>query len=113
MIGDFWGANSSDVFWNANGVSSILVHTQKGDNFLKSVEDIDLFPTTFERIVEKNKNIIEPRSATPITEKFTKLFVNHNLFYSVRHSRAIKTRIKRFIKYFLPKSLITKLKNIK
>lgn len=111
MIGDFWGANESDEFWNNLGVSSILVHTEKGEEFLKSVEGAHLFPTTFERIVEKNRNILKPRVPTAATERFTKLFAEHDLFYSVNHSRSAKTKIKLFIRKLLPKSLINRLKS--
>ena len=106
MIGDFWGATESDEFWNELGVSSILVHTEKGEAFLKSAEDIHLFPTTVDRILEKNQNILKPRIATSATEKFTKLFAEHDLFYSVKHSRSAKTRIKLFVRNLLPKSWI-------
>lgn len=110
MIGDFWGADSSDEFWNELGVSSILIHTEKGEAFLKSLDDVQLFPTTFERIAEKNQNILKPRASTAATEKFTKLFADHDLFYSVKHSRSKKAKIKAFFKSFFPKALLKRLK---
>jgi len=104
MLGDFWGATEKDVFWNEKGVSSILVHTTKGNDFLLSTKDISLFPTTFEKILEKNQNIVKPRAKTRTTDKFTKLFENHDLFYSVKHSKPIKNRIKAFIKRLIKQS---------
>lgn len=101
MLGDFWGADEKDAFWNEKGVSSILVHTDKGNDFLLSTDGITLFPSTYERILEKNQNIIKPRAKTSTTDKFTKLFENHDLFYSVEHSRPIKTRIKALVKRIL------------
>lgn len=98
MLGDFWGANESDEFWNERGVSSILVHTEKGNDFILSTEGISIFPTTYERIIEKNQNIIKPRAKTKITDKFSKLFENYDLFYSVKHSKPLKTKIKALIK---------------
>ena len=105
------GANESDEFWNKLGVSSILVHTKKGEAFLKSLDEVHLFSTTFERIVEKNQNILKPRIPTATTQRFTKLFAEHDLFYSVNHSRSAKTKIKLFIRKFLSKSLINRLKS--
>lgn len=113
MIGDFWGSDEADEFWNELGVSSILVHTEKGEAFLKSLDDAVLFPTTFERIVEKNQNILKPRTATAITEKFSRLFTNHDLFYAVNHSRPLMAKIKAFAKRILPESIITKIKSQK
>ena len=104
MIGDFWGAEPEDDFWNPNGVSSILVHTHRGKAFLQSNDEIKLFPTTFERIVEKNPNVIQSRSDRPERKKFEKLFAEHDLFYSVKHSKRFTTRIKSFIKKHLKPS---------
>ncbi len=101
MLGDFWGADENDVFWNEKGVSSILVHTNKGNDFLLSTEGISLFPSTYERILENNQNIIKPRAKTQTTDKFTKLFGTHDLFYSVNHSKPMKTRIKSLVKRIL------------
>ena len=103
MIGDFWGAQPADNFWNVNGVSSILVHTPAGNEFIKSIDEIKLFPTTFERIVEKNPNIIKPRTARSESRKFEKLFNEHDLFYSAKHSKKLTTRIKAFFKKFARK----------
>lgn len=103
MIGDFWGATPEDEFWNPLGVSSILAHTQRGVSFLESVDGVRLFPTSFERIVEKNQNIIRPRARRAETAKFEALLQNHDLFYSVRHSRKLPTRIKAIIKKILGK----------
>ena len=98
MIGDFWGATPEDAFWNKNGVSSILVHTQKGDDLIHSLQSTVLYETTFERIVEKNRNIISPRSVRPEKKRFEKLLPQKGLFYAARHSRCLKTRIRAIIK---------------
>ncbi|MBQ9780404.1 MAG: Coenzyme F420 hydrogenase/dehydrogenase, beta subunit C-terminal domain [Clostridia bacterium] len=98
MIGDFWGANKADKFWNKNGVSSILVHTPKGNDLICSLKDIELYETSFERIVEQNPNIIHPRSVRVEKKKFEKLLFRKGLFYAVKHSRRLGTRIKGVIK---------------
>lgn len=98
MIGDFWGATADDCFWNKDGVSSILVHTDKGLEFLKSAENIELFDTTFDRVLSKNPNIIKPREKRPETEKFEKLLSQHDLFYSCEHSKKFLPRVKSIIK---------------
>lgn len=103
MIGDFWGATESDVFWNKNGVSAVLVHSEKGSAFVGSLEDIVLEDTSFERIVEKNRNVIRPRQARPETVKFETLLRDHDLFYAVKHSRKFRTRVMAVIKKILGK----------
>lgn len=94
MIGDFWGATETDVFWNSAGVSAVLVHTEKGLEFLKNTEGIKLFETSFERIAAGNKNIIQTRKLSPEGKKFERLFNEKGLFYAAKHSKGIKRRIK-------------------
>lgn len=101
MIGDFWGAVEGDAFWNKDGVSSILVHTEKGRDLLLAAEELQLYPTTFERIVEKNPNVIHPRRVRPETAKFEKLLEEHDLFYAAKHSKRLRTRLKAFVKRIL------------
>lgn len=101
MIGDFWGAAEGDAFWNKDGVSAILVHTEKGRELLLSAEGLQLYPTTFERIVAKNPNVIRPRRVRPETAKFEKLLAEHDLFYAAQHSKRLRTRLKAFVKKLL------------
>lgn len=98
MIGDFWGANENDIFWNKKGVSAILVHNEKGLKWLESNTELQLFETTFERIAEKNPNIIKPRSERAERDKFERLLADNDLFYSVNHSKKMTTKIKGAIK---------------
>lgn len=105
MIGDFWGATENDEFWNSAGVSAILVHSEKGLDYLKSTDGIKLFETTFERIVERNLNIIQTRKPSPEKEKFERLFAEKGLFYASSHARGIKGRIKRAIIKIIPNSI--------
>ena len=110
MIGDFWGATKSDNFWNEKGVSAILVHTEKGNNFLKSIDEIKLFETSFEKIVSGNQNIIKPRIVDSRRDKFINLFSKHNLFYAVNRTKGIKCRIKSILKKLIPLKLEPKIR---
>ena len=101
MLGDFRGANENDTFWNKNGVSAILVHTQKGDGFLRRTQGIQLFPTTVAHVISNNPNIIKPRQISKETEKFEKLFAERGLFYAATHSKSFAGRIKAIIKKLL------------
>lgn len=100
MIGDFWGALKEDEFFNIKGVSAILVHTQKGHDFLKSSDEINLFETTFERIVTKNLVVVNPRVKHPDTDKFEQLYKKRGLNYAAKHSKGIKTKLK-LLRYYL------------
>lgn len=67
-IGDFWGANEEDAFWNPGGVSAILTHTEKGLHVLKQIPDIRLFETTAQRIIAGNPCLVSRRPRKPKKE---------------------------------------------
>ncbi len=98
MLGDFWGATEQDAFWNKEGVSSILVHTEKGEAFLEKTEGVRLFDTTFQRIVAGNPNVIKPRGDRAERAKFERLLQSHGLFYAVEHSKSFLSRLKAKLK---------------
>lgn len=98
MLGDFWGATEQDAFWNKEGVSSILVHTEKGKQLLLDTADLRLFDTTFQKIVEGNPNIIRPRSERANRAKFEQLLESRGLFYAVPHSKSFLSRLKAKLK---------------
>ena len=99
MLGDFWGTNEEDEFWNPGGVSAILVHTEKGKNFLCSIDNIKLFPTTFERIVSHNLCVIKSNTPYGNLRKFETMFAQKGLLYAVRHSIGRKSWIKLMIQH--------------
>ena len=98
MLGDFWGATEQDVFWNKEGVSSVLAHTEKGQKLLLETEGVRLFDTTFQKIVEGNPNIIKPRDSRSNRAKFEQLLESHGLLYAVEHSKRFLSRIKARLK---------------
>lgn len=112
MIGDFWGANPNDDFWNEKGVSAILVHSEKGLDYLKTVKNIKLFPSTFERVIEKNDMIVRSQSKLPERETFDEWYNKKGLIYAYNkmHPRSMKTKIKQFIKMLLPEKIYIILK---
>ena len=98
MLGDFWGATEQDAYWNKEGVSSILVHTEKGKQLLLDTADLRLFDTTFQKIAAGNPNIIKPRSERANRTKFEQLLESHDLFYAVHHSKSFLSRAKAKLK---------------
>lgn len=105
MIGDFWGATEKDTFWNSAGVSAILVHSDKGLDFLKNTGGIKIFETSFERIVTGNRNIISTRKPSSNKEKFEKLFAEKDLFYAAKRSKGFKGRMKDIIVSLVPNQM--------
>ncbi len=107
MIGDFWGANENDPYWNPHGVSSIFVHTEQGEAFLCSVPDISLFESDFDTAVKNNPMVIHSRNRDEKSASFRVMLENKGLFYAVKRSLGIKIRVKRALKKLLPTHLKT------
>lgn len=105
MIGDFWGVEKDDPHWNEYGVSVIFAETQKGNDFLRSVPNIKLFPTTFEKAVSSNPMVIKPRVRKKSRDKFSELFVKKGLIYAAEHSLSFKAKIMRYFKRLIPQRL--------
>lgn len=110
LIGDFWGANQEDPFWNRRGVSAILVHSQKGLDFLQSIREISLFETTAQRITQKNKSILHAPVEHPKRQLFAKLLAEKGLLYAVKHTKPAKQRARDFCKSLLPRRFVAYLR---
>lgn len=83
-IGDYWGAGEEDPFWNKDGVSAILAHTEKGLNFLRETPGLCLFDTTVDRIIEGNPCLVAPRRQKANRAEFLENFQKYGLFQAVK-----------------------------
>lgn len=110
MIGDFWGATEKDEYWNKYGVSAVFAETDKGNDFLKAVPGIKLFPTTFEKATEKNPMVMIPKKRNAKRERFSRLFTEKGLIYAARHTIGLKVKIKRTGRKIIPNPVKTTLK---
>lgn len=112
MIGDFWGANESDEFWNKYGVSSIFAETEKGNEFLKMIPSIELFPTTFEKATRHNPMVIISKTMKSNRDKFEELLFQKGLIYASNSFLSFRTRLSRKIPYNF-KMILKNLKSLK
>lgn len=107
LIGDFWGADRNDIFWNDKGISSIIVITQQGEKILKECSSLKLFESGKKRIIQSNPMIIMSRSRKKEAEKFLMLLRKKGFMYAVRRCKTLKEKIKNII----PQKFITIIKN--
>ncbi len=110
MLGDFWGANEQDDFWNECGVSSIFAETERGNAFLLAAPGIKVFRTTFERAVQKNPMVVKPKARSGEKDRFIKLFNAKGLAYAIRYTPPLKKRIKRTLKKGIPVGVRARIK---
>lgn len=78
-IGDFWGDIKSENWYNKDGVSAIMLHTDKGMRFINSVDNILLFEAQYERIKSGNPRLEEPEPETKKSKIFRERFEKYGL----------------------------------
>ena len=105
MIGDYWGATENDAFWNSRGISSVFAETDKGNAVLKALPGIKLFPSSFERALEKNPMVIKSRECAQKRDAFAELLEKNGLIYAVNHSLSFKSKAKKVLFAILPDSV--------
>lgn len=100
-IGDFWGANPKDEFWNPDGISLILARTEKGKNLVKKlanlhykVFDVDYYNGIKNNIsARKNKTEVEMERR----ETFSKLYREKGLEYAIRKMSPKSVLLKKMV----------------
>lgn len=113
-VGDFWGIQKKDKFWNPKGVSSIFVRTEKGMKLLQRIKSqkFSLYEVTYDKASVNNnmdlsKNYNEKQNA--VREKFADTFLQKGLV-----AACIKTATWEFwIKHFVPLMFANSLKHLR
>ncbi len=102
-VGDFWGSSESDIGYNKFGASVALVNTQKGDLFVNSLKNFELFPTNAENAVKSNRRYTQNVVITDEMKRFKNNFEEKGLRYAASKSLSMKNKIKRSVKRILMK----------
>lgn len=110
QIGDFWGFSETEKYYNDRGTSCILVHSEKGNDYLLKNKYLNIFEVEFDKVVEKNQSVIASLKKHSYYENFKINFKEKGLFYSVKKlplklkaKKMIPYKIKNFIKKILNK----------
>lgn len=74
-IGDYWGCTEEDAFWNSGGVSSVFVHTEKGNILVECLSGVKLFGTDYAHASAANPMIENSLPSSPLRNIFSRLFV--------------------------------------
>lgn len=93
-IGDYWGVQkqhpeliASGQFNPQEGISCIIVNTEKGDGLIKTVRDsISLSPTTYDKVAARNAQLVHPMKEGFYRDEIFKIYCNEgysgvNRFY--------------------------------
>lgn len=112
-LADFWGIEYiNPKFYSKNGVSLVLVNTEKGKKLWKSLDNcIDSADSTLEQAVKMNKNLSAPSSRPDCRNSIYEGFDGDFEEY-VAKKLYVKPDIKRKIKAVVPVSLKGRIKHI-
>lgn len=99
-IGDFWGLKDKKII-NKNGISLILINSEKGQKFIEKIDNISVFEENIESALKSNEQLNEPTTKTKKTEIFRKQYINKGLkktISKVLRKKIIIGKIKEYIK---------------
>ena len=99
-LGDSWGTEYTEEI--RNGVSLILVNTQKGEELLSKL-DFNLKPVNFEKAIASNDQLRHPSVLNPNREKYLNMLKSGKSISYASFALYKKTIIRRNIKKLLIK----------
>ena len=116
-LADFWGVEKYHKINSMNGVSAILINTQKGQNLLETLKNnIQLTTTQIEYIKVENDNLHTPSSRTTYrNQSYIELEINSTkvLTKYINNSKIVKYKF--WLKHLMLRShlysLYFKIKN--
>lgn len=107
-IGDFWGLNIDSKFYKEKeeGVSVVIVSTDKGKDFLEECrDDIELEERSYEEAIKGNSQLQAPARLTKKQLRFKKYYIKYGLKKAykkttkyIRAKQKIKNIVKRGLK---------------
>lgn len=102
-IGDYWGVTKEMPGWNENGVSLILVRTNKGQEFLDRIDKsvFTLSEADLDIALEHNPMFWKSRDYDPVSEVFEKLLRSNGLHYAVKKTMGFNQKIRRTWIFYL------------
>ncbi|MDD3139528.1 MAG: Coenzyme F420 hydrogenase/dehydrogenase, beta subunit C-terminal domain [Lachnospiraceae bacterium] len=100
-MGDFWGIQKSDSFWNMMGVSSIFARTEKGNQLLTSLKNnnFSLYEVPYEKAaVNNNMDLSKNYSETQwkVRNEFVDVLLTKGLKPACRKTATWEFWIKHF-----------------
>lgn len=93
-IGDFWGDIEKEKFYHKNGVSAIMIHTEKGISLFQMVKEMAVYPVSYEMIQNSNPRIDTSETEVKKRKRFSKIFVNGKLSTACILSRGVRKSLR-------------------
>ena len=105
-IGDYWGAENSDIGYNKYGTSIAFVHSECGKNFIESLkEDFHLYSADAKKALDNNPAYSASINRNAKSDVFKEYFNKYGLKRAVKKTSSVKTKIGRIIPLRVKKML--------
>ncbi len=102
-IADYWGIKDEHPdFFDEKGVSALLIRTTKGENLLKSLDNVTYIESSIEKISKKQANLNNP---SPIKE-------DRDEFWNLYYKKGFKTISKKYAGLSIKNKLKSKIKKM-
>ena len=88
--GDFWGLKKTDQRYNRNGVSAIIIRTEKGVGLIDKLNEFELYEATYAEIIAGNPRLHDCPIENGKYKKFRHDFVKFGLIKAYRSNLTIK-----------------------
>lgn len=95
--GDFWGLKKSDSRYNKNGVSAVIIHTERGKKLVKQLQNFDFSPATYEEILKGNPRLVSCPSQRPNRKIFSDSFKKYGLLKAYKNCMTPKDHLKNIV----------------
>lgn len=82
-VGDFWGADEKDPYWNPDGISAVNIHTERGRELLQMTRELKKFPVSYETILKGNSFLEKSVDDNRAAGLFQKCFRKTGLHFTV------------------------------
>lgn len=117
-IGDFWGIQKSDEFWNPRGVSCIFLRTTHGEELLRKCEEFNfqLFETTYEKASNNNNKVNKSEKLYKLRQEFAETYKKKGLVSACKKTETFSVKLKRVLPKrlrFLAKKIYHKIRDKK
>lgn len=78
-LSDFWGLGNNSVLHGRNGVSAVLVNTEKGRELFSAIKELDIEKREIEEAIRGVGRLQTPSPANPQTQRFNEIYLAQGL----------------------------------
>lgn len=96
-IGDFWGNIKDEKFYNEDGVSAIMIHTEKGNELFGKINEMVVYPVEYNIIQTGNPRIDICEKEDKNRKKFADIFAYKKLGVACILTRRLRRTLKNIL----------------